>query len=133
MFSLISYLTMCYVNLLDDYAFYNILYDYFHVIFYLTVFCNISGAAKLVPAFRGDSCCSIFCFLCHVLQIVVCPFDHCVISPSIYILWLPLWYLQTLFIWQCSLWYVIWLCFLYNIFITTLSMLFVWLCFLQYF
>jgi len=28
MFSIIFYMTMCYVVLLDDYVFYNILYDY---------------------------------------------------------------------------------------------------------
>ena len=34
---IIFYMTICYVIMLDDYAFYNILYDYIHVIFYLTV------------------------------------------------------------------------------------------------
>jgi len=49
--------------------------------------------------YRG-SCCSIFSFLCSALQISVCPFFlfsfcHCVVCPSIYGFWLPLWILQT--------------------------------------
>jgi hypothetical protein len=51
---------------------------------------------------QWSSCCSIFSFLCSVLQIVVCHFNlfcfgHCVVCPSsIYEFWLSLWYLQTL-------------------------------------
>ena len=46
------------------------------------------------------SCCLIFSFLCSVLYFIVCPFvvfscGHCVVCPSIYSFWLPLWYLQT--------------------------------------
>ena len=33
-----------------------------------------SGAPEFTPGFQWDSCCSIFCFLCNVLQITVCPF-----------------------------------------------------------
>jgi hypothetical protein len=43
----------------------------------------------------------VLSFLCSVLYIVLfvpCPysFDNCVVWPSIYWFWLPLWYLQTL-------------------------------------
>ena len=39
-------------------------------------------------------CYSIFTLMCSVLEIVVCPFGHCVVCPSfIYGFWLPLWYL----------------------------------------
>jgi hypothetical protein len=47
---------------------------------------------------------NISSFLCNVLQIVACSyvlflFGNCVVCPSaIYGFWLPLWYLQTLFI-----------------------------------
>jgi hypothetical protein len=46
-------------------------------------------------------------FLCIILYIVVCPFLLfllAIVCPSIYIFWLPLWYLQTfLMILKCSL------------------------------
>ena len=37
-----------------------------------------SGAFEFTPIFKSGSCCSIFSFLFYVLQIVVCPFGHCV-------------------------------------------------------
>ena len=33
-----------------------------------------SGAPEFTPGFQWGSCCSMFRFLCRVLQIVVCPF-----------------------------------------------------------
>ena len=58
-----------------------------------------SGAPEFTPKLRWDSCCSIFSFLCSVLQINVCPFCHCIVCPSpIYDFSLPLWYLQTFLI-----------------------------------
>jgi len=50
MFSIIFYMTMCYVIVLDDYVFYSIVYDYIHVIFYLNMLCNMSGAPESAPA-----------------------------------------------------------------------------------
>ena len=43
-----------------------------------------TGAHKFTPGFQWSSCCSIFSFLCSVLQIVVCPFpfSHCLAYPS---------------------------------------------------
>ena len=57
-----------------------------------------SGAPEFIPGFLWGSCCSIFIFLCCVLQIIVCyflHFGHCIICPaSIYGFCLPLWYLK---------------------------------------
>ena len=58
-----------------------------------------SRAPEFNPDFQWGSCYSICSFLCGVLWIVVCPysFGHCVVCPSsIYLLLLPIWYLQTL-------------------------------------
>ena len=53
-----------------------------------------------VPPFTSSDCpFDIFCSLCYLslhLQLLIAPlisFDHCVICPSIYSFWLPLWYL----------------------------------------
>ena len=45
-----------------------------------------SGAHEFIHSYQWGSCCSIFCFLYSVLQIVVCPFvfftfGHCVVCP----------------------------------------------------
>ena len=55
-----------------------------------------------VPEFthKWSSCCSTFSFLCSILKIIVRSFvfRHCIVYPSsIYILWLPIWYLQTFY------------------------------------
>jgi hypothetical protein len=59
-------------------------------------FVNINIA--YTPVFLWGSCCSIFSFLCNVLQIIVCTFVflsfyHCIVCSSIYVFWLPIRYL----------------------------------------
>ena len=43
-----------------------------------------SGAPEFTPSILWCLCCSIFSFMCNVLQIVVCPFSfgHCVVCSS---------------------------------------------------
>ena len=62
----------------------------------------LSGPPEFIQGFWWDLCCSIFSFLCSVLQIIVCPIIpfghlHIVCHSSIYGFWLTLWYIQTLF------------------------------------
>jgi len=78
-----------------------------------------SGALEFIPVFSGVHvakpfvfcvaiCISLFIFLslffwplyCMVydLHLLITPlvsFDHCIVWPTIYSFWLPLWYLQT--------------------------------------
>ena len=66
----------------------------------------------------------------YVLSIVACPFsfDHCVVCPSIYGFWLPLWYLQTLLIRHFGY------CFDLICFILLLFLLFLFFCYtIRYF
>jgi len=55
---------------------------------------NTTGATS---GAKTTSCFSVVSFLCNILKIIVCPlsFGHCVVWPSIYGFWLPLWCLQT--------------------------------------
>ena len=56
-----------------------------------------SRAPEFTPGYLWGSCCSIFSFLCNVLLIIICLFSvgHCIVCPSIYGFWIPLWCLQT--------------------------------------
>jgi hypothetical protein len=62
------------------------------------------GAPEFTTGFWWGSCYSIFsfmyiCFVDRCLSFCTFSFGHCVVcSSSIYVLWLPLWYLQTLLI-----------------------------------
>ena len=60
--------------------------------------CNKSNTT-CSSGFEWGPCCSIFCFLCNVLQIVVCPFVLfllvIVLSSLIYDFWLHIRYRQT--------------------------------------
>ena len=42
-----------------------------------------SRAPEFTPGFLWGSCCSIFSFLCNVLQIVVCPFVYFLIATMV--------------------------------------------------
>ena len=59
---------------------------------------------KIQPVFEWCSCCSIFSFMCSILATIVCLFVLFLLEIvfsvllSIYGLWLPLWYLQTLLV-----------------------------------
>ena len=61
---------------------------------------TLTGVIALNLGLKWCSCCAVFSSLCGVLWVVVCPFGHCVVCPSIYGFWLPLWYLQTLLYWK---------------------------------
>ena len=50
-----------------------------------TVLCGVNVAQYLVV-------CVVFCIVCSFVSFLFC---HCIVCPSIYGLWLPLWYLQT--------------------------------------
>jgi hypothetical protein len=62
-----------------------------------------SGATEFTPVFGGILVTrsypkfSMYCFLDCCLSFF---FSHCIVCPSIYGFWLPLWYLQTLPIWR---------------------------------
>ena len=62
--------------------------------------CYLLVIVLSVPPFTASDCpCGIFWSLCYLslqLQLLIAPlisFGHCVIRPSIYSFWLPLWYL----------------------------------------
>ena len=46
---------------------------------------------------------SVHCFVDRCLSCWTFSFYHCVVCPSIYEFWSPLWYLQTLLNWLCTL------------------------------
>jgi hypothetical protein len=55
-----------------------------------------SGVPEFTPGFYWGSCYSIFSFMCMFCRCCLSFFfDHCVVCPSIYGFYLPLWYLQT--------------------------------------
>ena len=60
-----------------------------------------SGAPEFTPGFSGvcvtQSLVLCACFVDHCLSFCNFSFGHCVVCPSIYGFWLPLWYLQALF------------------------------------
>ena len=56
-----------------------------------------SGAPKSTPGFQWDSHCSIFIFLCIILQIVVCPLSFCFCSWCC-MLFFNLWILITVLV-----------------------------------
>jgi len=61
------------------------------------------GAPEFTTDFKWGSCYSIFCFMCmfcgSLVVLLYYFFGRCVVcSSSMYGIWLPLWYLQTLLI-----------------------------------
>jgi hypothetical protein len=72
-------------------------YRYFIVCYFLLGMVTLLEQELLIlpqlmcttPVICGGSCCSIFSFLCNVLQIIVCPFSfgHCIVhlySPPVF-------------------------------------------------
>jgi hypothetical protein len=60
-----------------------------------------SREPEFTPGFQWSSCYSIFSFMCMFCRSLFVLlsfffFGHCVVCPSFYGFWLPLWYLQTL-------------------------------------
>jgi hypothetical protein len=59
--------------------------------------CVFVGFAFVLWLMPNCWCCSIICFLCSILQIILCPFGHCIVCPSsTYDFRLLLWYFPTI-------------------------------------
>jgi hypothetical protein len=58
--------------------------------------CFVDRCLSFCPYFFWPLCCMFFCLLVIVLSVLL-SFGHCVFCSSIYGLWLPLLFLQTLF------------------------------------
>ena len=48
------------------------------------MFLKIQYVEQFTPGFYLGSCCSIFSFLCTVLYIIVYPFRHSIVCPSVF-------------------------------------------------
>jgi hypothetical protein len=62
-----------------------------------------SGATEFTVVFRESFVTRSLVFYIlffRLLLVLLSFFSHCVVCPSIYGFWLPLWYLQTLLIWR---------------------------------
>ena len=80
--------------------------SYFIIFVFIYLFCCLSVVVQELstPPESPLSCCSILSFLSNVLYIcswVRFSFGYCIVCPSIYTIWLPLWYLQTFLIICC--------------------------------
>ena len=94
-----------------------IAFNYSHWIF-VTV-----SLTSFYPSFWWGPCYSIFGFMCMFCGsfFVLFSFGHCIVCPSIYGFWLPLWYLQTLFKIKQYSFYL-----LYNWFYNVMYIYFIW-------
>ena len=51
-------------------------------------------STRVLFRFLWGACSPMFSFIDHCLSFCLFPFIHCIVCPSIYGFWLPLWYIQ---------------------------------------